>query len=138
PKEDPPHIPLKEVFRAMPADLRSLLQAEILLRWGEWFVRDFAVLYVVGVLKREEEEAGMLLALTAVSALLTYIPMAKRIDQATSPKPYIGVTFLLFALFPFSLVLLPKSGLGVMPGLIVAFVINGLRELGEPARKAAI
>jgi len=44
----------------------------------------------------------------------------------------------LFALFPFSLVLLPKTGLPIMGALSIAFVLNGLREIGEPARKAAI
>jgi hypothetical protein len=68
--------------------------------------------------------------------------MAKWIDKSTSPKPFIGTTFLLFALFPITLVLLPRLcatfGLPVLAGLVVVYVINGLRELGEPARKALI
>jgi hypothetical protein len=63
------------------------------------------------------------------------------VDRSTSPKPFIGATFLLFALFPISLVLLPRPrrrGLPVMLGLVLAFVLNGLREIGEPARKALI
>jgi hypothetical protein len=64
------------------------------------------------------------------------------VDRSPSPKPFIGTTFLLFSLFPITLVLLPKAcaafGLPVMAGLVVVFMINGLRELGEPARKALI
>jgi hypothetical protein len=78
----------------------------------------------------------------AFTALATYIPMAKWIDRSPSPKPFIGLTFLLFSLFPICLVLLPRLcamfGLPVMLGLVVTYVINGLRELGEPARKALI
>ena len=67
------------------------------------------------------------------TALATYVPIAKWVDRAPSPRPFIGVTFLLFALFPICLVLLPKAsvalGLPVMAGLVLTFVLNGLREL---------
>jgi hypothetical protein len=91
---------------------------------------------------RSNQEAGVLIALTSLTALLTYIPAGKIIDRAPSPKPYIGVTFFLFALFPINLVLLPKLlpalGVPMMGALGIIFVLNGLRELGEPARKAMI
>jgi hypothetical protein len=78
----------------------------------------------------------------AFTALATYIPIAKWVDRSPSPRPFIGTTFLLFSLFPIALVLLPRLGesigLPVTAGLVVAYVINGLRELGEPARKALI
>ncbi|MBN1662405.1 MAG: MFS transporter [Deltaproteobacteria bacterium] len=142
PKDNAEAIPLSQVLKNIPPDLRRLLTAEIILRWGEWFVRDFAVLYVVGVLMRSTKEAGVLIALTSFTALLTYIPMGKIIDRAPSAKPYIGITFFLFALFPINMVLLPKIlpplGIPMMGALALVFVLNGLRELGEPARKALI
>ena len=142
PKDHVKPVAVREVLRNIPPDLKRLLSAEILLRWGDWFVRDFAVLYVVGVLMRSNQEAGVLIALTSLTALLTYIPAGKIIDRAPSPKPYIGVTFFLFALFPINLVLLPKLlpalGVPMMGALGIIFVLNGLRELGEPARKALI
>ena len=142
PKDHVKPVAVREVLRNIPPDLKRLLSAEILLRWGDWFVRDFAVLYVVGVLMRSNQEAGVLIALTSLTALLTYIPAGKIIDRAPSPKPYIGVTFFLFALFPINLVLLPKLlpalGMPMMGALGIIFVLNGLRELGEPARKAMI
>jgi MFS family permease len=124
-----PQASVSEVLAAIPPGLRRLLFSEILLRWGNWFVRDFASLYVVAVLGRSAAEYGSLAALSSAVALVSYVPAGKMIDRAPSPKPYIGATFLFFALFPFALVWLP---------LPIAFVINGLRELGEPARKAAI
>jgi hypothetical protein len=78
----------------------------------------------------------------AIVALATYVPVAKWVDRSSSPRPFIGTTFLLFSLFPVCLVLLPRLstrlGLPVMAGLVVTYVLNGLRELGEPARKALI
>ena len=150
PKADPPKVPMREIMRTMPPDLRRLLSAEIFIRWGDWFARDFAVLYVVWLLTTRfgwgEPDAtklsATLLTIMATTALATYIPMAKWIDRASSPRPFIGLTFFLFAIFPLCLVLLPRlfdgMGLSVVTGLIITFVLNGLRELGEPARKALI
>ena len=142
PINDPAKIPFRQLLRDIPPDLRRLLTAEIILRWGDWFVRDFAVLYVVGVLLRSKAEAGMLLALTSLTALITYIPIGKIIDKAKSPMPLIGITFAFFAMFPINLVLLPhylpRLGIPVMAALVIVFILNGLRELGEPARKALI
>lgn len=150
PKAEPVMVPLREIMRTMPKDLRQLLGAEIFIRWGDWFARDFAVLYVVSVLverwgwteRAAVETSGFLLAIMATTALATYVPMAKWIDRSPSPKPFIGLTFLLFSLFPICLVVLPRAcaalGLPVMLGLVLTYVLNGLRELGEPARKALI
>jgi hypothetical protein len=150
PKTEPKHVPLRQILNDMPRDLRMLLSAEIFIRWGDWFVRDFAVLYVVNLLvttwgfdeKVADHTSGYLVALTSLTALATYIPVAKWIDRSPSPRPFIGTTFLLFSLFPIGLVLVPKAcaaiGVPVLLGLAMVFVLNGLRELGEPARKALI
>ena len=150
PKSDGAKVPMREILRTMPPDLRRLLRAEIFIRWGDWFARDFAALYVTWVLITrygwDKDPAtgaiGFLMALMATTALATYVPMAKWIDKAESPKPFIGITFFLFSIFPLSLVLLPRAadsiGLPAMAGFAIAFILNGLRELGEPARKALI
>ena len=150
PKPEPAHVPARVIFATMPPDLKRLLTAEIFIRWGDWFARDFAVLYVVALLTTEwgwtdqsaTATAGWLLAIMGATALATYVPVAKWVDRSSSPKPFIGVTFLLFSLFPICLVVLPKVcaalGLPVMVGLVATYVINGLREIGEPARKALI
>ncbi len=150
PKTDPVAVPFRAILAAMPAGLRQLLRAEIFIRWGDWFARDFAVLYVVSLLverygwseRAAAATAGYLLAVMAATALATYIPVAKLVDRSASPRPFIGLTFLLFSLFPICLVVLPKLtdalGLPVIAGLVVTYVINGLREIGEPARKALI
>lgn len=150
PKTDPPRVPFRQILSAMPRDLRRLLTAEIFIRWGDWFARDFAVLYVVTVLMNTGEwteagaagAAGLLLAIMATTALATYVPTAKWVDRSASPRPFIGVTFLLFSLFPICLVVLPRAfarfGLPMMAGFVVTYILNGLREFGEPARKSLI
>lgn len=135
-------VSVREVLGAMPKDLKRLLTAEILIRWSDWFVRDFAGLYVIGVLLRSEAEWGQLLALQSAVALATYIPVGKWVDASRNVKPFVGLTFFFFALFPLALIFLPElcqnMGLPVGLGLGLAFVLNGLREIGEPARKALI
>lgn len=150
PKAEGAHVPLATVLRAMPRDIRTLLSAEILIRWGEWFVRGFAALYIYDLLTAElawkpaaaAAAVGVLIAAGNLTALVTYIPVAKWVDRSPSPKPFIGLTFFLFAIFPICLVLLPRAalwmGLPVMTGLTLTYVLNGLREIGEPARKALI
>jgi MFS family permease len=66
-----------------------------------------------------------------ITAIAGYIPAAHFSDRF-GRRPFILLTFALFALFPIVLVVLPAEW------LIVAFVAAGLRELGEPARKALI
>ncbi len=146
----PVHVPFRTILDTMPRELKQLLTAEIFIRWGDWFARDFSVLYVVSLLTRDwgwtdqaaTASAGWLLAIMGATALATYVPVAKWVDRSASPRPFIGTTFLLFSLFPICLVLLPKAcaalGLPVMFGLVVTYMLNGLREIGEPARKALI
>lgn len=150
PKGDPVAVPFREILNTMPPGLRQLLRAEIFIRWGDWFARDFAVLYVVSLLverygwseRAAAATAGYLLAVMAATALATYVPVAKLIDRSESPRPFIGLTFLLFSLFPICLVVLPRVtdalGVPVIAALIVTYLVNGLREIGEPARKALI
>src|SRR5438552_4547666 len=112
--------------------LRRLLMAEILTRWCDWLVRELVVLYLLVVRGVPIQDVGWLLALQNFVALLTYLPIG-RLTQTVGLQPFIGVTFIFFALFPLVLTLVPGGG-----WLALAFVVYGLREIGEPARKALI
>ncbi|MEP6741507.1 MAG: MFS transporter, partial [bacterium] len=48
-------------------------------------------------------------------------------------KPFVIITFLSFALFPLAVIAASS-----FPILVLAFIVGGLREIGEPARKAMI
>lgn len=118
--------------RSFPPTLRRLLLAEVFTRWCDWLVREFVVLYLMTVRGTDPAYVGILFAVQHVTALLTYLPIG-RMTAVVGLQPFIGLTFVFFALFPLSLALVPDGY-----GLIFAFVVYGLREIGEPARKALI
>jgi len=66
------------------------------------------------------------------TAVLVYIPVAYFADRSTK-KPFVLITFVFFTLFP--LVLLYSRSL---KWLVAAFILRGLKEFGEPTRKALI
>lgn len=132
-REAPPPGPAARVIvHNFHPTLRRLLLAEVFTRWCDWLVREFVVLYLLAVRGVPVEEVGMLFAVQNISALLTYLPIG-RLTQNFGLQPFIGVTFVFFALFPLVLALAPDGA-----WLAVAFVVYGLREIGEPARKALI
>ncbi len=75
---------------------------------------------------------GILTTVEMVTAMLVYIPVAYLADQGHK-KPFVLATFGFFTIFP--LVLLLSRSFWPM---VLAFVIRGLKEFGEPTRKALI
>ncbi len=128
----PPGPGARAIVRSFPPTLRRLLLAEVFTRWCDWLVREFVILYLMAVRGADPVLVGGLFALQHVVALLTYLPIG-RMTAVVGLQPFIGLTFVFFALFPLALASLPGQ-----PGLILAFVVYGLREIGEPARKALI
>ncbi len=142
-KDDVPvmHRP-RSLFRQFDPNLKRLLAADILARWAESLAGPFVILYCVPILSGDHAMgtalyASVLLTIQAVTSLILYLvigPLASR--EGFAKKPYIGLTFVFFALFPIALAVLGTS-LGAI-GLAIAFIIGGMREIGEPARKAMI
>jgi MFS family permease len=139
------HKPWSLLWQLDP-QLRRLLVSDILARWCEGLAREFLILYCVAYLVASQgwslAEASafyvsMLLGVMNVTSLLLYLPIGHLASlEGAAKKPFIGLTFVFFALFPLTLVTLGSSW-GVW-GLVVGFVIGGLREIGEPARKAMV
>ena len=75
---------------------------------------------------------GILTGIEMVSAIVCLIPVAYLSDRY-GREPFIVVTFIFFTLFPISLLMAHSFS-----GLCVAFVIRGLKEFGETARKSLI
>ncbi|HTK75435.1 MAG TPA: MFS transporter [Gemmataceae bacterium] len=121
-----------EVWRGLDRRLKRLLVADVLARWAEGIPKVFIVLYVLDVLRRAPTEFGWLVSLQMFVATVIYLPLARLADRMNR-KPFVLTTFVLFALFPLVLVLVNGT-----IGLAVAFILAGLREVGEPARKALI
>ncbi len=132
PKKDPP---VKNPLRAMSLmspSLRNLLVSDILVRFCEQIPYAFVVLWCVSENGITPLQFGILTAVEMVTAMLIYIPVAYLADRSTK-KPFVVATFGFFTVFP--LVLLFSRSFWWM---VVAFVIRGLKEFGEPTRKALI
>ena len=128
----PATISHREVWRAMPPFLRRLWLSDLLVRWCDWLVRDFVVLYCINVLGATPKGYGALVALQMTTALITYLPVGA-IMRSGRHRPFIGLTFVFFTLAPLCLALAHGT-----KGLVLAFLVYGLREIGEPARKGLI
>jgi MFS family permease len=90
------------------------------------------ILYVTNVQHLSFTQYGTLISVQMLTSILVYLP-AGRIADRIGRKPFVIATFLSFALFPLAVIAASS-----FPLLIVAFVVGGLREIGEPARKAMI
>ncbi|HBB95479.1 MAG TPA: hypothetical protein DC054_08810 [Blastocatellia bacterium] len=73
-----------------------------------------------------------MLAILFTTTLLIYLPASKAVERV-GRRPFIIATFCAFALYPLAVVSAHDFA-----GLVIAFIIGGLREIGEPARKAMI
>lgn len=75
---------------------------------------------------------GLLTTIEMAKAVLVYVPVAYLADRSTK-KPFVLMTFVFFTLFPLSLMFSRSMG-----WLVAAFILRGLKEFGEPTRKALI
>lgn len=146
------HRPLS-VLRGFHPQLKRLLAADIFARLAEGMPRELIILFSVAVFFSVTNSArdaaalyGTMLIISQVTSAITYLPMgAVASKPGFGKRPYIGLTFFFFATFPAVLAVMgwlslakavPASIVAVAMG--VAFVFAGLREIGEPARKAMI
>jgi len=112
--------------------LRNLLVSDILIRFCEQIPYAFVVIWCVNINKITALQFGLLTTIEMATAMLVYIPVAYLADKNTK-KPYVLITFGFFTLFP--LILLFAKSFWAM---VLAFIIRGLKEFGEPTRKALI
>ncbi|MFA6107163.1 MAG: MFS transporter [Candidatus Latescibacterota bacterium] len=122
------------VWREMPDGLRNLLWSDILIRFCERIPDAFVVIWATRYVLHPVSELtfGWLSAVENLTAVLVYVPVAYMADRF-GKKPFVLITFVFFTCFP--LALLHSQSLGP---LVAAFVLRGLKEFGEPTRKALI
>ena len=125
--------PLKLMRRMNPA-LRNLLVSDILIRFCEQIPYAFVVLWAMHGITHTVSafQFGILTTIEMATAFLIYIPVAYLADRS-GKKPFVLITFGFFTLFPLALLFSQSFGL-----LAAAFVLRGLKEFGEPTRKALI
>ena len=131
-RTDPVPTHIVAVWQSLPTPLRWLLASDIFIRTCEGLVDVFLVLYAINVIGISAPAYGILVAVQMTTAIVSYLPVARFADRL-GRKPFVIATFVAFALFPVAVALARD-----FETLIVAFVLGGLREVGEPARKALI
>ena len=118
-------------IRLQPA-LRRLLVADCLIRLCEGLPELFLVVWALEVVKVSPARFGLLTAILMATAIASYVPAALLAERAEK-KAFVVLTYAFFTLFPVAVVLSHSYA-----ALAAAYVIGGLREIGEPARKALI
>jgi MFS family permease len=133
--------PKEESFTAIvslsrfPSGLKWLLASDILVRYCEQMPYAYIALWAIttpGGAGISASQFGVLTAIEMIVALLVYIPVAYFADRQRK-KPFVVITYVFFTMFPIILWFSTSFKL-----LILAFVIRGLKEFGEPTRKSLI
>ena len=131
--DQPPHsINIRGIWQSFHGALKRLLISDIIIRTCEGMTGVLAILYVTNIHGVSVAAYGALIAIQMITSILVYIP-AGRIADRIGRKPFVILTLLSFARFPLAIILASNFA-----WLIVAYVIGGLREIGEPSRKAMI
>ncbi len=137
-EQPPPPSGILPTFRAFDPGLKRLLVSDVLARFAEGMPSALIVIYATTNLGASVAFYGTLRGLQMLTAILLYIPAGK-LAERWGQRPFITLTFCFFTLLPLVFAL---YGLGpqrhVSTFLILAFIVAGLREIGEPARKGLI
>jgi MFS family permease len=120
------------VVKSFNPTLRELLISDILIRFCERIPYAFVILWAMDHGGVSAQQFGWLVAIEMMTAMVCYIPVAHLADKY-GQRPFVLATFVFFTLFPVSLLWADNFA-----WLAVAFVVRGLKEFGEPARKALI
>ena len=129
----PEKNPLK-LMRYMTPALKRLLVADILVRFCEQIPYAFVVIWSMKTIAKPVSaiQFGFLTGIEMIVAMLVYVPVAYFADKSTK-KPFVVTTFIFFTFFPLALLFCQSFLL-----LVLAFILRGLKEFGEPTRKALI
>jgi MFS family permease len=112
--------------------MRRLLLSDILIRFCERIPYAWVVIFAMDYIGVSGEQVGILTAIEMLAATLCIIPASYYADRY-GREPFVIVTFIMFTLFPISLL-----ASGSFSALVIAFVIRGLKEFGDTSRKALI
>jgi MFS family permease len=123
---------IRGVWQSFHASLKRLLISDVIIRMCEGMTGVLTILYVTNIQRQSTARFGVLISVQMIVSILVYIPAGK-IAGKIGRKPFVVATFCCFGLFPLAIMAAPNFAF-----LILAFVVGGLREIGEPSRKAMI
>jgi MFS family permease len=112
--------------------MRRLLLSDILIRFCERVPYAWIVIFAMDYIGMSAQQVGILTTIEMLAAILCIIPASHYADRY-GREPFVVVTFVMFTLFPISL-LMSRS----FSTLVIAFTIRGLKEFGDTSRKALI
>jgi len=112
--------------------MRRLLLSDILVRFCERIPYVWVVIFAMDYIGVSAKQIGVLMTVEMLAATLCIIPTSHFADRH-SREPFVIATFIMFTLFPISL-LMSRS----FSALLIAFMIRGLKEFGDTSRKALI
>jgi MFS family permease len=127
-----PGIGFVDVVKTFNPVLRELLVSDILIRFCERLPYAYVILWAMNHAGLDAQQFSWLVSIEMLTAMLCYIPVAHLADRH-GQRPFVFATFVFFTLFPVSLLFAHHFG-----WLAFAFAVRGLKEFGEPARKALI
>jgi MFS family permease len=128
----PDGLSFAQVARSFTPALRELLVSDILIRFCERIPYAFVIIWAMDHGGVSAQQFGVLVSVEMMTAMVCYVPVAHLADKH-GRTPFVLATFVFFTLFPLSLMWALNFG-----WLAAAFAVRGLKEFGEPARKALI
>ena len=123
---------IQGVWRSFHSALKRLLVSDVIIRTCEGMTGVLTILYVTNIKGISIAWYSTLIAIQMLTSIVVYLPAGKIADRI-GRKPFVIATFLSFALFPLAVMLASSFSF-----LVLAFIVGGLREIGEPSRKAMI
>ena len=123
-----------KLLRFMRPEMKNLLISDILIRFCEQIPYAFVVIWCMKIISHPVSaiQFGLLTTIEMTTAVLVYIPVAYLADRTTK-KPFVTITFIFFTFFPLVLMYCQT-----FEWLVLAFILRGFKEFGEPTRKALI
>jgi predicted MFS family arabinose efflux permease len=106
--------------------------SDILVRFCERIPYAWAVIFAMDYIGMTGRQVGVLILIEVLTAALCILPASYFADK-TQREPFVLVTFIMFTIFPISLMISRNFSM-----LAVAFAIRGLKEFGDTSRKALI
>lgn len=139
-KKSSPKEKKREKFTAIlphhfPKQLRILLVSDILAKFCSQIPYAYIAIWAMEYEKGAQISATLFGTLTTIEmccAIFSYV-LVGIVGDRFQKKGFIMTTFILYVLFPMALLVSRNYGL-----LVIAFIIRGFKEFGEPVRKTQI
>ncbi|HEV2045594.1 MAG TPA: MFS transporter [Chthoniobacterales bacterium] len=119
-------------LREFNSPMRRLLLSDILIRFCERIPYAWVVIFAMDYIGVSAKQVGVLTMVEMLAAAACIIPASHYADRH-GREPFVIVTFIMFTLFPISLLVSRSFSV-----LVIAFAIRGFKEFGDTSRKALI